>query len=389
MSYALSPVVKAVMSSPVTQAQAWLQGRKFPTAKPLLDIAQAAPGYPPADELNAYLAEQLRRPELSRYTGNFGIPELRAALAEHMQDAYGGDISAQQVTITAGCNQGFCTVVPALAAPGDEVMLPLPYYFNHQMWLELQGIRAVQLPFRDDALPDPVAAAQLISPRTRAIALVTPNNPTGAVYPPDLLAAFYELAERHGCALILDETYKDFNEAPGPAHDLFQRPNWPEVLIQLYSFSKAYSLPGYRVGSVISSTALIEQMAKIIDCVTICPSRIGQEAALFGLQHLSAWVADKRQLMAQRRQALIDAFAAQDCGYQIVSSGAYFAYIRHPWPERSSVEVAQSLLEQQHILCLPGAYFGPGQERYLRFAFANLDAEQMPQLVTRLHASQS
>jgi len=268
-------------------------------------------------------------------------------------------------------------------------MLPLPYYFNHQMWLELQGVRALQLPFSDDALPDPVAAAQLISVRTRAIALVTPNNPTGAVYPPKRLAAFYQLAEQHNCALILDETYKDFNTAPGPAHDLFQRPNWPQVLIQLYSFSKAYSLPGYRVGSIISSTTLIEQMAKIIDCVTICPSRIGQEAALYGLQYLSAWVADKRDLMAQRREALMAAFAGQDSGYEIVSSGAYFAYVRHPWPERSSVEVAKRLLEEQHILCLPGAYFGPGQDRYLRFAFANLDADQMPELVERLCASRA
>ena len=204
-------------------------------------------------------------------------------------------------------------------------MLALPYYFNHQMWLELQGVRALQLPFSDDALPDPEAAARLISSRTRAIALVTPNNPTGAVYPPERLAAFYELAERHNCALILDETYKDFNTAPGPAHDLFQRPNWPQVLIQLYSFSKAYSLPGYRVGSIISSTTLIEQMAKIIDCVTICPSRIGQEAALYGLQYLSVWVADKRDLMAQRREALMAAFCGSGFGLRNCFLGRVFS----------------------------------------------------------------
>ena len=396
MSYALSTITKAVMTSPVTQAQAWLQDREFPAEKPLLDIAQAAPGYPPAPELNEYLAEQLRRPELARYSGNFGIPELREALAMHMQAQYGGDIHPQQVTITAGCNQGFCTVVQALAGPGDEIMLPLPYYFNHQMWLELQGVRAVHLPFRDEALPAPEDAAALLSPRTRAIALVTPNNPTGAVYSPERLAAFYELAQQHGCALILDETYKDFHG--GPVHDLLQRPDWPQVLIQLYSFSKAYSLPGYRVGSVISSPALIEQMAKIIDCVTICPPRIGQEAALYGLRHLSAWVADKQHLMAERRQALIDAFESAGLAYEIVSAGAYFAYVRHPWgepgpwgesgSERSSVEVARRLLDEQHILCLPGEYFGPGQNHYLRFAFANLDAQQMPELAQRLCASQ-
>ena len=391
MSYKLSRITEAVMTSPVTQAQTWLQNRSFPATKPLLDIAQAAPGYPPAPELNEYLAEQLRRPELARYSSNFGIPELRDTLARHMQAYYGGDIRPQQITITAGCNQGFCTVIQALAEPGDEVILPLPYYFNHQMWLELQGVRAVHLPFHEDGLPDPGDAVELLSARTRAIALVTPNNPTGAVYSPERLTAFYELAQQHGCALILDETYKDFHI--GPVHDLFQRADWPDVLIHLYSFSKAYSLPGYRVGSVISSPALIEQMAKVIDCVTICPPRIGQEAALYGLRHLSAWVADKQRLMTERRQALKKAFESAALDYEIVSAGAYFAYVRHPWSEpdgqNSSVDVARRLLDEQHILCLPGDYFGPGQDRYLRFAFANLDAEQMPELARRLRGSQS
>lgn len=388
MSYPLNSAVAAVMTSPVTQAHQWLAGREFPPELPLLDVAQAVPGYPPAPELTAHLAERIGAPEIARYTGNHGIPELRSALAEHMSAAYRGAIRPEQVTITAGCNQAFCTVTSALAGPDDEIILPLPYYFNHRMWLELQGIRPVYLPFDDNPLPDPERAARLITPRTRALVLVTPNNPTGAIYAPALIEAFFELAQRHGIALIIDETYKDFRADATPAHELFQRSDWADTFIQLYSFSKVFSLTGYRVGSIICTAALTEQIAKIVDCVTICPPRIGQEAALFGLDRLTDWVADKRRLMQQRLAALRAIFDTPGLDYELVSSGAYFAYVRHPFPDETSQQVAWRLFDRHHVLCLPGSTFGPEQERYLRFAFANLDAAEFPALIERLKASQ-
>ena len=146
MSYTLNPIVSAVTGSPITASQAWISGREFPPHKPLLNMAQAVPNYPPATALMAHLAKVVAKTETAMYTGIFGIPELRQALATHMEADYDGVIAPEQVAITAGCNQGFCAVMSALAAPGDEVILPLPYYFNHQMWLEMQGIRPVHLP---------------------------------------------------------------------------------------------------------------------------------------------------------------------------------------------------------------------------------------------------
>ena len=111
-----------------------------------------------------------------------------------MSANYAAAIPARRVAITAGCNQAFCVALTALAGAGDEVLLAIPYYFNYQMWLEMQGVRPVHLAFREDrgALPDPSDAAKLITPRTRAIVLVTPNNPTGAIYPLELIDAFYD-----------------------------------------------------------------------------------------------------------------------------------------------------------------------------------------------------
>jgi aspartate/methionine/tyrosine aminotransferase len=386
MSYRMNGLLRAVAEPPIAEAHGWIRGRAFPPEKPLIDVAQAVPGYPPAAALTQHLAALTPRPETARYTEIEGMPALREALARHMSEFYGARIAPAEVAITAGCNQAFCLVMMTLAEAGDEVVLPLPYYFNHQMWLDMLGIRAVHLPFRADrgGVPDPEEAARLIGPRTRAIVLVTPSNPTGAIYPPETIAAFAALARERGLALVLDETYKDFLAEEGPPHRLFAAPGWAGTAIQLYSFSKVYCLTGYRVGAVLAAPSFIAELAKAMDCIAICAPRIGQEAALFGLQELAAWREEKRLLMRARVAALRAAFAARDTGYHLVSAGAYFAYLRHPFAGESAREVARRLAAEENLLCLPGSMFGPGQEDYLRFAFANVAAERMPEIVRRL-----
>ncbi len=391
MTYQLNPIVEAVAEPPVAEVHDWIRGRDFPADKPLLDVAQAVPSYPPAPELQAHLARRVGEDGTSTYTAIVGLGELRDALAAHMSADYGASIEAARVAITAGCNQAFCLVMTALAAPGDEVILPLPYYFNHHMWLEMQGIRPVFLPFDEDngGIPDPAAAGGLIGPRTRAIVLVTPNNPTGAEYPPEVMEAFFGLARKRGLALVVDETYKDFRGAEAPPHGLFERHDWPRTLVQLFSFSKVYSLTGYRVGSVIAGDDLIAAIAKLADCVTICPPHVGQQAALFGLRNLEGWKQDKRRLMGERAQALRRQFLDNRLAYRLITAGAYFAYVRHPFAGETAFEVARRLADDHNILAMPGSMFGPGQDDYLRFAFANLDAEHMGELGRRLIASQA
>ena len=239
------------------------RGRVFPPEKPLLDLAQAVPAYPPADALTAHLASAVRQPEMARYTPIVGRDDLRSALADALSDAYRGRVTRDHVAITAGCNQAFCLALMALAGPGDETILAAPSYFNYQMWLEMLGISPVYLPFRPErgGVPDPADAAARITPRTRAIVLVTPNNPTGAIYPPEAIEGFHRLAREAGLALVLDETYRDFLPGDGPPHGLFARPDWDETLVHLYSFSKVYSLTGYRVGALAAGGGLLAEVA--------------------------------------------------------------------------------------------------------------------------------
>lgn len=389
MPYRANPLVLGVAEPPIAEAQGWIEGRVFPADRLLLNMAQAVPSYSPADALQDHLATAARQPDTSLYTEILGVPDLRATLATHMGETYGAVLDAGDFGITAGCNQAFCVAMSALAGPGDEVILPAPWYFNHQMWLQMQGITPVSLHCDEmkGAMPDPAAAAALIGQRTRAIVLVTPNNPTGAIYPPALIDAFYELARERDIALVLDETYKDFMPGTAPPHDLFTRADWRDVFIQLYSFSKAYSLTGYRVGSVAGGPAIMAAIEKIMDCVAICAPRIGQEAALYGLRHLADWRGAKRDLMQDRTEALRAAFRDTNSGYGLVSSGAYFAWVRHPFGDRNATDVARMLATDHNLLCLPGTMFGPGQDNYLRLAFANLEADKMGEVGERLAAS--
>ncbi len=383
----VNPAIAATFAPPVMEARRWLQGMTFPPERPLLNVSQAAPVEPPPEPLRAAIAQaSLDRPEAHLYGPVLGNPDLRAALAAEFGSAYGGHVAPEQVAITQGCNQAFCATIATLAGAGDEVILPTPWYFNHKMWLDMQDIRAVPLPCGADMLPDPGHAARLIGPATRAIVLVTPNNPSGAEYPADLVRGFYDLAARHGLALILDETYRDFDSRSGPPHDLLTLPDWDRTVVQLYSFSKAYRLTGHRVGALIASVNRMVQIEKFLDAVAISTSQLGQIGALWGLTHLRDWLASERAEILSRRAATTDALSDLP-GWRLKSAGAYFAWVEHPF-DIGSPDLARRMLREISVLALPGTMFmasdDPAGARHLRLAFANVDRGGIVELARRL-----
>jgi aspartate/methionine/tyrosine aminotransferase len=332
----------------------------------------------------------LTRDDAHLYGPVLGLPELRTELAAQTAAHYAGEVTPAQVCITSGCNQAFAAAIATLCAEGDEVILPTPWYFNHKMWLDMSGVGAVPLPTGSDLLPDPERAAALITPRTRAIALVTPNNPGGVEYPADLVQAFFDLARRHGIALIVDETYRDFDSRSGPPHALFQDPDWHDTLIHLYSFSKAYRLTGHRVGALVASPARLAEVEKFLDTVAICPGQIGQHAALWGMQNLKQWLAGERDEILARRAAISTEMPKLEAtGWRLLGLGGYFAYLHHPFDE-SAADLAPRLVRDAGILCLPGTMFCPSEDtsgrQQLRVAFANLDTRGIGTLFDRLAA---
>jgi aspartate/methionine/tyrosine aminotransferase len=389
MSLPLNPAMSATFAPPVMEARRWLHGVTFPSDRPLINVSQAAPVDPPPQGLRQAIADAaLSRAEAHLYGPVLGLPDLRAELAAQWSAAYEGDIAAEEVAITQGCNQAFCAALATLAGAGDEVILPTPWYFNHKMWLDMAGIRAVPLATGDDLLPDPARAAALVTERTRAIVLVSPNNPGGVEYPATLLRAFFDLARARGIALIVDETYRDFDSRTGAAHDLFADPAWRGTFIHLYSFSKAYRLTGHRVGAIVADRAFLAEIEKFLDTVAICPSQLGQIAALWGMRNLSQWVAGERAEILARRAAMTEGFARLP-GWRLLGCGAYFAYAEHPHA-LPSPEMAKRLVAEAGVLMLPGTMFmpqgDPAGARQFRIAFANVDAAGIARLINRLAA---
>lgn len=386
MTLPFSPRVIATTPSPVMEARRWVAATTFPPDRPLLNLSQAAPMDPPPEPLRAAMAEMLADPACHVYGPVLGLPDLRAEIADRWSQAYGGRIAPADVAVTPGCNMAFCAAMATLAGPGDAVLLPVPWYFNHKMWLDLQGIETIPLPCGPDMLPDLEAAARLMGPRVRAVVLVTPNNPTGAEYPAETVAAFADLARRNGAALVLDETYRDFDSRTGAPHALFADPDWRGTLVHLYSFSKAFRLTGHRVGALIAHPDRLAQAEKFLDTTAICAPQLGQRAALWGLRHLAPWVAGERAEVLRRRAAVREIFDALP-GWRVLGAGAYFAYVRHPFPEPSD-RLAQRLVTEQSLLMLPGTMFSPeGQGRdQIRVAFANLGEAGIAEFGRRLAA---
>jgi len=358
----------STFAPPVMEARRWLEGVSHPADRPLLNVSQAAPVDPPPPAMLAALSEiVLNDSEAHLYGPVLGLPALRAEVASQWSASYGGTITADNVAITSGCNQAFAAAIASLCSEDDEVIIPAPYYFNHVMWLDMLGVKTVPLAPGQGLIPDVALAETLITQRTRAIALVSPNNPGGVEYPAATLTAFRDLARRHGIALIVDETYRDFDSRQAPPHQLCQQSDWEKTLIQLYSFSKSYRLTG---------------------TVTICPNQIGQRAALWGMQNLGEWLAGERLEILDRRAAIEEGFPTLSAqGWELLGCGAYFAYLKHPFDERSD-DLAQRLVRDASVLTLPGTMFMPdslgGGTDQLRIAFANIDRSGIHELFNRL-----
>jgi aspartate/methionine/tyrosine aminotransferase len=382
----INPVLARIGAPPIPESREWAESYGG-LLGPLLNLAQAVPGDPPPRALLERIAAEAGRAETSAYGQIEGDAVLRAALAADICAVYGSDVAVRDVAITAGCNQAFFVAMMALAAPGDAVILPTPWYFNHKMTLDMLGIDACALPCRAEAglVPSAEDARRLIGPKTRAIVLVTPNNPTGATYPDATIHAFHDLCREAGVTLVLDETYRDFlPDGATEPHSLLREPGWREGMVHLHSFSKSYAVPGHRLGALVAAPAFVDEVAKVMDCLQICPPRAAQGAIAWAVDGIRDWRAATRRRINERAAVFRQAIA-EVSGWRVSAIGAYFAYVQPPSNEPMRTFAAR-LARERGVLVLPGDYFTPSDapDGHLRFAFANAGAERIAELPARL-----
>ncbi|MDD2898074.1 MAG: aminotransferase [Desulfuromonadaceae bacterium] len=380
----VSPHIAAVHFPPISEVKRWAAERPD-DGQILIDLCQAVPDYAPAPELTAHLATLLNDPLLSRYSPDEGLPEVRGAVCHYYERKYGGYLTPDNVCLTIGASQAFWLAMVTLCAAGDEVVVQAPYYFDHPMALDILGIRGVYAPFveAEGGLPNPATIESLITGKTRAILVVSPSNPTGAITPPDVIQALFDLARRHDITLILDETYSEFIPGGGCPHDLFRTPSWGDHFVQVASFGKTYALTGYRAGALVASQQFIHHALKAQDTMAVCQPRITQHAVKFGTDHLDSWVAVNRDMMCRRHDRFRSEFMLPGNGFRLAASGGFFAWVRHPFSECSGRQVVQKLVDNAALLCLPGEVFGHGLEGYLRLAFGNIHEDAIPEAVRR------
>jgi aspartate/methionine/tyrosine aminotransferase len=258
-----------------------------------------------------------------------------------------------------------------------------PRCLYYDMWLRMNGVVPRYLEPGPDLVPTPEAAEALITARTRAIVLVSPGNPSGVVIPPDVLAGFHRLAARHDIALIVDETYRSFRGTDEPAHALFADPDWARTLISLHSFSKDLAIPGYRVGAVLASPEVNREVMKLLDCVAICPPRIGQEAAWAGLASAGQWRRERAGEVADKRAWLETVLADRPGGFEVLTSGGFFAWVRHPFG-RPTDDVVRELITRYDTLVISGTAFLPDDRQVFRVSFGNVDKAGIGEFAARL-----
>jgi hypothetical protein len=386
MNYTVSPLIESVHYPPISEVRRWAAEYKNGEKLPLIDLCQAVPDYPPAEQLTDYLAAVVADPLTARYTPDEGLANVREALADRYRRIYNAQLSRENICLTAGASQAFWLAMMALCQAGDEVIVQTPYYFDHDMGLAILGIKRVYAPFdpADGGLPSVEVISSLITPKTRAILLVTPSNPTGTVTPPELIERLYALAAGHKIALLLDETYADFIISDAAPHQLLSRIDWGDNLIQIMSLGKTYSLTGYRAGLLLASEDLIHHALKAQDTMVVCQPRITQLALAFAADNLDSWVKEKARMMARRHERFGQEFAIEGNPFELVASGSFFGWMRHPFKALTGRQAAKKLIDEAGLLTLPGEVFGPGFDCYLRLALGNIGENTIPEAVRRL-----
>ena len=374
---------------PVLEVKNWLSNPDLQPSKPLIDVSQAAPTEPPPEKMLEFMANKILCDNaVNTYGPVLGLDELRESLASKWSRQYQGKVSKENVAVTSGCNQAFCASISSFTSENDEVIIPTPWYFNHHMWLQMAGVKSIPLDTDVNMNPIIEKAEALITDRTRAIVLVSPNNPSGAIYSNQLLQKFFDLCKSNQIRLIIDETYKDFHPNASQPHTLLENNNWDQVLTILYSFSKTYRMTGHRIGALLTSKENLIEIEKALDTFTVCPPQLGQYAANWGLNNLEAWAAERRTEILQRAKHFSEKFQPLSAaGWSLRGCGAYFAFVEHPFEDESNI-LAPLILRDQGILLMPGTMFYPKHNplgsRSFRIAFANIDKYKISTLLERL-----
>jgi aspartate/methionine/tyrosine aminotransferase len=366
-----------------------------PIVQVIGDLIRQAPGTislgqgvvhygPPPAALDAVRAA-LPLPSTHEYQDGIGVPALVDRLAAKLRDENGIAVGrGTRLMVTAGANMAFVHAVLAITEPGDEIILNVPFYFNHEMAIQMAGCTAVCVATDDRYQPRADALRAAVTDRTRAIVTVSPNNPSGAVFGEAALRDVSALCRERGIYHIADEVYEYFTYGEARHVSPASFAGADRQTISMFSLSKAYGFAGWRIGYMTYPEHLDPAMAKSQDTILVCPpvaSQIGAAAALdVGPSYCRPYVAE---LAAVRDIVVSELAALAPLASVPAAEGAFYVLLKVD-TDRSPMQIAERLIREHNVAVIPGPAFGMTSGCYFRVAYGALQKDTVVEGIGRL-----
>lgn len=349
-----------------------------------ISLGQGVVHYSPPSQAIEQINTFLSNPKNHLYQAFQGLPALLELLTTKLRaenDIVTGE--QNQVIVTAGANMAFMNAVLAITDPGDEIILQLPYYFNHEMAVTMADCKAVIVPTDRNYQLQPEEISKAITERTCAVVTISPNNPTGAVYAETALRQVNAICREHGIYHISDEAYEYFTYdvnhfSPGSLADS------SDYTISLYSLSKAYGFASWRIGYMVVPAHLVPEIKKIQDTILICPPVVSQFAAVGALQAGAEYCRHRLPQFAAVRELVRDKLAElSDLAYVAPADGAFYFLLKLD-TTMNPLTLVERLVKEHGVAAIPGSTFGLTDGCYLRIAYGALQKETVAEGIGRL-----
>lgn len=350
-----------------------------------ISLGQGVAYYGPPPEAIEAVGACLETVENHKYKPVQGIEPLLAILEEKLAAENQMRISSdRRVVVTAGANMGFMNAVLAIADPGDEIVLPRPYYFNQEMAIRIADCVPVLAETNAEYQLVPEAIEAVMTPRTRAVVTVSPNNPTGAVYSETALRAVNALCRDRGVYHICDEAYEYFTYDDARHFSPGSIDGAEHHTISLYSLSKSYGFASWRIGYMVIPDHLYVAVKKIQDTILICPPVVSQYAAMGALRRGAAYCRAKLGAIAEVREIALESLAQVSDLCTVPGTQGAFYFLLRVHAQRDPMELTERLVAEHGVAVIPGTTFGVNEGCSLRMSYGSLQKETAAEGVGRL-----
>ena len=364
MEYKLSKVVGQSAPSPIREM--FIAAEKYEN---VISLGIGEPDFhTPPEVCRAALDDALAGH--THYTASQGDPELRRALADYLNPRYGIDLDISNIQVTVGGMGALVAIFKALCDPGDEIIVPEPYFPAYRAMISFSGGSMVNVicNFADGFIVRPEEIEKAITPRTKAILLNSPNNPSGAVMPGEVLDRIAEIAIKHDLLVISDEVY-DRLIFDGLSHDsIYLRPGMAERTVVIGSCSKSFAMTGWRLGWIFGPAELIPHIMKVATFYTSCPPSVSQRAALAAIKQPEKVWQDMSDSFRRRRDIAYEALSGIEGVEVQLPAGSFYIFPSLAGLTDDPFRFALDFLDQEQVVIIPGVGFGASCKNFVRMA---------------------